>query len=72
MYIYIYVRVIYVYIYICMYVCITESLCCTAQINSTLEVSCISIKKKKKAQVIRGLEIASRGTDFQGVRSRWR
>ena len=30
------------------------------------------LKKKKKAQVIRGLEIASRGTDFQGVRSRWR
>ena len=27
---------IYIYIYIYMYICITESLCCTAEINTTL------------------------------------
>ena len=27
---------VYIYIYICMYVCITESLCCTAEIGTIL------------------------------------
>ena len=31
----------------CMYICITESLCCTAEIRTTLYINYTSIKKKK-------------------------
>ena len=31
-----------------MYMCITESLCCTAEINTTLLINCTSIEKTKK------------------------
>ena len=30
------------------YVCITESLCCTAETSTTLLINYISVKKKKK------------------------
>ena len=29
------------------YICITESLCCVLETNTTLEIKCISIKKIK-------------------------
>ena len=31
----------------CMYICITESICCTAEISTTLYINYTSIKKKK-------------------------
>ena len=31
-----------------MYMCITESLCCTAEISTTLQINCTSIKQIKK------------------------
>ena len=34
------------------YICMTASLCWTAEINTMLEITCISIKKKKKPQSI--------------------
>ena len=30
------------------YICITESLCCTPETNTTLQINYTSIKKKKK------------------------
>ena len=35
---------IYIYIYIYMYVCITESLCCRAEINTTLSINYTLVK----------------------------
>ena len=40
---------------ICIYMCITESLCCTAEINTTLQINYTSIKflkMKKSGQLI--------------------
>ena len=40
----------YIYMYVCVYsihMCVTESLCCTAEVNTTLEINYISIKLKK-------------------------
>ena len=32
---------------ICVYICITESLCCTPETNTTLQINYTSIKEKK-------------------------
>ena len=43
------------------YVCITESLCCTAEINTTLQINYISIKKKSSTINPKALKQEAKG-----------
>ena len=36
-----------------MYICITESLCCTAEISTTSQINCTSIKQIKKTNYLK-------------------
>ena len=42
--------------------CKPESLCCTVDIGTTLQINCSSIKKKKPSHSYSGSELASAGS----------
>ena len=40
----------YVYVYVCVYMYLTESLCCTQQTKTTLQINYASIKEREEKE----------------------